>query len=226
MKKGEKKKQQKALKRRNESNSQRRTQRASVNPSPLFYIRQARHYPVEGCWIRRDWQESGLAVIVLARRQPNGNLLFGNYLVDYYCLGLKDTFFNADIPPGEFKQSLLPRMFQGEKPLEISLALAHEIIYGAIEYAARFGFKPQRDFRNSQFILDPVDAHPRSGQVEFGKDGKPLFINGPYDNVDRILQQLRNTAGDGNFDYLAMLGSPDDDAFEFDDDELDDEVDG
>jgi hypothetical protein len=221
MKKGEKKKQQKALKRRTESGLQRQMRRAIGSPSPLVYLRQARNYPIEGCWIRRDWKATGLAVIVLARRQPNGNVIFGNYLVDRYCLGLKNTFFDADVAPEVFKHSFLPKVFQGQKPLAISPALAHEIIYGAIEYAAHFGFKPQRDFRDSQYILDPVGTHPRSGQVEFGKDGKPLFINGPYDNVDRILQQLRRTAGDGNFDFIAMLGSPDDGFSDFDADEWD-----
>ena len=113
---------------------------------------------------RRDWQDSGLAVIVVARRQPDGNIVFGNYLVDYYCLGLKNTYFNVDIAPGEFRRSMLPRMFEDAgPPMEISPALAHEIIYGAIEYADRYGFKPQRDFRNSQYVLDLPDVHPRSG---------------------------------------------------------------
>ena len=208
MKKGEKKKQSKMLKRRTQSRVERRFDRVVGSISPLIHVRQARNYPIEGCWIRKDWKESGLAVVVLARRQPDGNFVFGNYLVDYYCLGLKNTYFNVDVPPGEFRHDYLPEMFQGTPALDISPALAHELIYGAIEYAAQFGFKPQRDFRDSQWILDPSDTHPRSGKIEFGKDGKPLFINGPYDNVDKIVRQLTRTAGEGNFDYLAMIGPP------------------
>jgi hypothetical protein len=194
--------------------------------SPLIHVRQARNYPIEGCWIRKDWKESGLAVVVLARRQPNGNIVFGNYMVDYYCLGLKNTYCNADVLPGEFRREQLPEMFQGTAALDISPALAHELIYGAIEYAAQFGFKPQRDFRDSQWILDPPDKYPRSGTIEFGKDGKPFFISGPHDNVDKIIRQLTRTAGEGNFDYLAMIGpSPSDDFFDAgeDMDEMDDE---
>ena len=224
MKKGEKKKQHKLLKRRTASNLQRRAQRASSSASPLYHVRQARNYPFDGCWIQRDWQDSGLAVIVIARSQPNGNIVFGNYLVDYYCLGLKNTYFNIDIAPGEFRRSLLPRMFENVgQPMEISPALAHEIIYGAIEYADRYGFKPQRDFRDSQYILDLPDVHPRSGRVEFGKDGKPFYVSGPYDNADRIVSQLMRTAGEGNFDYLMQIGSDEevflDDDFTMDEDD-------
>ena len=220
MKKGEKKKQQKAFKRRAQSQQQRRTIRAANVLSPRSYVRQARNYPIMGCWIRKDWQEHGLAVIVVARRQPNGNIVFGNYLVDYYCLGLKDTYCNADIAPDEFHDYYLPHMFQDAGFIEIFPALAHEIIYGAMDYAAQYGFKPQRDFRDSQYVLDPPDAHPRSGAVEFSKDGKPFFINGPYDGVDQVIRQLMHTAGEGNFEYLAMMGPPDafDDDLDIDDD--------
>jgi len=207
MKKGEKKKQQKMLKRRSASSMQRRTQRASSAVSALHYVRQARSYPLDGCWIQKDWKESGLAVVVIARRQPNGNIVFGNYLVDYYCLGLKNTYCNADVAPGEFQRSTLPRMFEHVGQfVEVSPALAHELIYGAIEYADRYGFKPQHDFRDSQYVLDLPGEYPRSGQVEFGKDGKPLYISGPYDNAERIVQQLTRTAGEGNFNYLMQVG--------------------
>ena len=210
MKKGDKKKQRKTLKRRTQSKLQRRIERIASSITPLRHIRQARDYPFEGCWIRKDWKESGLAVIVVARRQPNGNIVFGNYLVDYYCLGLKDTFCNAEIPPGEFRRDYLPRLFRDTQPVEISPALAHEIIYGAIGFAARYGFKPQRDYRDSQQVLDRPDKYPLSGAVEFGKDGRPFFISGPYDDADRIIRQLTRTAGEGNFDYMAMIGPPED----------------
>jgi hypothetical protein len=214
VKKDEKKKQQKALKRRAESKQARKQVGAAGPAIPLLHIRQARNYPIEGCWIRRGWDKDGMAVIVIARRQPNGNITFGNYLVDYYCLGLKDTFCNADIPSGQFRRDYLAKMFREGTPIEISPALAHEIIYGSIEYAAQFGFHPHRDFKLSQNVLDPPDAHPRTGTVKFGKDGKPFYIAGPYDNVDAIMRQLARTAGEGNYHFMApMDGPPPDDWF-------------
>ena len=86
--------------------------------------------------------------------------------------------------------------------MSISPVLAHEIVYGGIEYAAQFGFRPHRDFKLSQRVLDPPEAHPRAGTVEFGKDGKPFYISGPYDNPDAIVRQLSRTAGEGNFHFL------------------------
>ncbi len=209
MKKGDKKKQQKAFKRRTERKQVRKQENVLQVLSPLRYVRQARSYPIEGCWVQQDWDEGGLAVVAIARRQPNGNIVFGNYLVDLYCLGLKDTYFNADIPSSQFQHEFLPKMFRSAgKPIKISPDLAHEIIYGGIEYANQFGFRPHSDYKLSQFILDPTDMHPRTGKVEFGKDGKPFFVQGPHDNVDAILRQLERIAGQGNYHYLMQLGGP------------------
>jgi len=224
MKKGDKKKQQKALKKRTERKLVRKQENLLQALSPLRYIRQARSYPIEGCWVQQDWDEGGLAVVVIARRQPNGNLVFGNYLVDYYCLGLKDTYFNADISRGEFQNDAMPTMYRAAgKPIKISPDLAHEVIYGGIEYAKQFGFRPHRDFAQSQSILDPPDAHPRTGKVEFGKDGKPFFISGPHDNVDAIMRQLERTAGAGNYDFLTQIGEPSPDEWKDDEWEVDEE---
>jgi len=208
MKKGEKKKKQKALKRRTERKQVRQQSRAGISTTVLVHVRQARTYPIEGCWAQSDWQQHGLAVVAIARRQPDGNIVFGTYMVDYYCLGLKDTFFNADVSPGQFRREILPKVFRAGDPVEISAALLHEIVYGGIEYAAQYGFRPHSDFRRSEYILDPPDLHPRTVTVEFGRNGKPFFIQGPHDNTDAILRQLARTAGEGNFDYFLQVGGP------------------
>ena len=78
MKKGEKKKQAKALAKRTERKSAKKAQQVAAAEGELRPIRQARKYPLEGCWVQSGWQEAGLAVVVVARRQPNGLLVFGN----------------------------------------------------------------------------------------------------------------------------------------------------
>jgi hypothetical protein len=209
MKKGEQKRQKKALKKRTEKKVEQKLSQLRTAGLAQLILRQARTYPFEGCWVQETWKDGGLAVVVVARRQPNGNLAFGNYLVDYYCLGLKDTYWNVDIPAGIFRNDAMPKMYQASgRPISISPDLAHEIIYGAIDYAAQYGFHPPRDFRDSQLLLAPPEMHPRSGAVEFGKDGQPFYIAGPHDNPDAIMRQLLRTAGEGHFHYFMPLGDP------------------
>ncbi|MCG2770130.1 MAG: hypothetical protein L6435_17420 [Anaerolineae bacterium] len=210
MKKSEKKKRDKALKKRARRKLAGRRRHLTGPMTASYHIRRAQDYPIEGCWVQRDWDKGGLAVVVIARSQPDGNIVFGNYLVDYYCLGLKNTFCNADIPPREFHHRYLARFFREAAPFSISPALAHEIIYGGIEYAAQFGFRPHRDFHLSRYVLDPPELHPRTGAVKFGKDGKPFYVSGPDDNVEAIMRQLTRGAGEGNFHYVFHLAQPPD----------------
>jgi hypothetical protein len=208
LKKGDKRRRQKTLKKRAKRKRARRRGRTQRSTSTAAHIRRARDYPFDGCWAQEDWREHGLTAVVIARRQPDGQIVFGVYLVDYYCLGVKDTYCSANYARAEFRRDHLPRMIPGEHPVEISPALAHELIYGAIEYAAQFGFKPHADFRRSRQILDPPDQHPRSGSIQFGYEGQPLYIQGPHDNVEAIMRRLMRTAGDGNFHYLVELPEP------------------
>ena len=36
---------------------------------------------------------------------------------------------------------------------------------------------------------------------EFGKNGKPYYFSGPYDNPEKIIAKLRESVGEGNFKY-------------------------
>lgn len=176
-----------------------------------YYIEHAREYPFLGSWIMDGWRENGLTPVVVARQQSSDKVIFANYLVDYYCLGVKDALFNANFPLKRFKDNL-PDLCHGE-PEECDIGLAHELIYGSIEYARQFGFEPHRDFKLASMVLDPPGAHPSNHHLKFGKDGKPLFIAGPYDNARAIIAQLTRTAGEGNFRYIVGIGDiegPDD----------------
>ena len=47
----------------------------------------------------------------------------------------------------------------------------------------------------------------RDGECEptFGRDGKPMYISGPYDDGERIIRKLRRGLGDGNYDFVHMI---------------------
>ena len=177
-------------------------------PSTKQRIHMAREYPLYECLINPSWKDKGLAVILLSRRQPDGCLLFGVFLVDVLCLGIKNTFCNADFPMSRYRTDLVGRTYQGEDPVPCPSALAHRIIYGAIAFAEQYGFSPHRDFELSQYVLDDAGSLGPGGNVEFGRDGKPLFVAGPDDDIPRILRQLESTAGRGHFNYLYGSDSP------------------
>jgi len=38
-----------------------------------------------------------------------------------------------------------------------------------------------------------------------GREGKPFFVAGPYDNVDRIMAKLRRKLGEDGFHFMIPL---------------------
>jgi hypothetical protein len=169
-------------------------------------LQKAREFPLHGCWIMEGWGETGITPVIVARAQEPNQIMFAAFIIDLYCLGIKDVYTRADYSLSRFEREL-PSLCGGA-PEPISPELAHEIIYGAVEYAEKLGFQPHPDFKNqmADLMLDPPDTHPRENNVSFGKDGKPLFISGPYDDaikISTVLNTLKRTCGEGNFHYIA-----------------------
>ena len=208
MAKSEAKRQKKQLKKR-QQDKVRKQHFVEVVPfamlSPQKKLRQARRFPIHECLINPSWREQGLATILVSRRQLDEHLAFGVFLVDIFCLGLKNTFANVDFSESRYVREVVGRVYEQQASEPCDSELAHQIIYGAIAYARQFGFKPNKDFRLSQHLLDAPESIGPS-DIEFGKDGKPLFISGPDDNVQKILHQLQATAGEGQYDYLCPVG--------------------
>ena len=79
------------------------------------------------------------------------------------------------------------------------------MIYESIDYAKQFGFQPQSDFKLTQYMLEPRGELEETYKLKFGQNGKPLFIAGPHDDAKKIIKQLEETAGAGNYDYVAPI---------------------
>ena len=189
--------------------------------SPENYIRKrARNLEIHECWINQNWKDLGQAEIILVRRHSNGNFTVGLFLVDLYCLGIRDAGFNFNILPTELEEFM--DTYQEHIDLEeIDYVLAHNILFSALEFAEEYGFKPCKDFTSTmQYFLEEHTDDIELMEIECGKNGKPLFISSPAmsrTEVANILAHLEKTVGEGNYYYVDSLNSD-----EFDD-EFDDE---
>jgi hypothetical protein len=148
--------------------------------------------------------DAGMAVIILSRKAGFNRLETCTYLVDLWCLGLKDTSTPRLMSPSVYKDFLefAYKPFT-EGTTEISVELAQAIVFGSIDYAKSLGFQPHEDFEQSRSLLGEWSGTP---VLTFGRDGKPCYINGPYDDPLKILKTLRETVGEENFDFILGEG--------------------
>ena len=198
------KKQQRALKKRTKRKQKlvRRRTQESGQDSPRRLLRRARRMPFEGAWVQRGWQEDGEARVLIARTQPSDDLLFAGFVVDYLCTGIRESSYFANVNRETFRNENLPRLYDGEPPLTISEAIANEIVWGSVEYANSLGFRPDSNFREAQYILQPEGEVPISGTVEFGHNGRPVYVAYPNDNHRALIHRLIDAVGLDGFDYV------------------------
>lgn len=166
------------------------------------YIKEAaRKVPIDKCYANPDWPTSGMAQVVITRKKKSGRFVIGVYLLDTFCLGLKNTLYMANAQEFELDELLEGINNSGQFVEECDPAFAQNLVYGAIEYAEDLGFAPEKDFAVSEFILDPVDDI-EFVEIEFGKNGKPCFLAGPYDNTATVVAKLTKAVGPDGFDFV------------------------
>lgn len=102
--------------------------------------------------------------VIVTRRHTGGNITVGFYLVDLYCVGVKDTHYRFSMDPDELEELIEHNgMFQ-----TCTYDEAHNIIYGAIEFAQEAGISPHKDFALTQYILQEDDENVPSSSTSSG----------------------------------------------------------
>ena len=84
-------------------------------------------------------------------------------------------------------------------------AFARKLVEGAVEYAESIGLPPSSEYRIAKLIFSDVDPSTCREKFTYGKDGKPLFISGPYDTPARcrvIVDTLTQQLGPGGFHFM------------------------
>jgi hypothetical protein len=163
-------------------------------------IRQIAHLPLRECHINEDWKESRIASIFLARDRADGRLAFGAFAVDLGCLGVKSAFAHPAVSVTEYEGRLIAG--QPTRPVCCDPAFAVKLIQGACDYAAQLGFGPDPDYHYAREIFGDIDPASCPDSIEYGEDGKPFYIAGPYDDVEQIMNQLRRKLGPDGFHFL------------------------
>ncbi len=150
-------------------------QQARQLSSEEYIKTKARSLPIYKCYINSYWLLSGLTVILVARQHPNGNFTLGIYRLDTFSRGLFKTysFFNRnkDFYDG-MVESVVPKNNDNCMSVEIDYALAHNVIYGAEALAKANGYKPEKDFEISKYILKENDGSIEYIEINFGKNAQ------------------------------------------------------
>lgn len=170
-------------------------------------------WPVHEVLVNSDWQSPhSLAVVrVVRRRPPYDRLIMGQFLVDLQCLGVKDAFTRQFRDVMAYDRDMIRSKDVDLDMIPADFDLAAKIVFEGTRYAATLGIRPHRDAEQAIAVL--AGARPDACPVDIplgGPNGRPVYVAGPYDDVARIVRQLDEGVGPGNYDCVIVL-KPDDD---------------
>lgn len=102
-----------------------------------------------------------------------------------FCCREKEKWINQEDPNSTIQTVTRG---SGESLVDMDYEDVRSVVFGSIEYARSFGFEPNVDWKDSQYILEP--DRPFERRFEFGRNGEPLYIQGPDDNPIEIMNKL------------------------------------
>ncbi|KAA2254988.1 helix-turn-helix domain-containing protein [Solihabitans fulvus] len=193
-----------------------------VRSAAILANAEASEPPLAGCWISPNWSTGlifgdhpdwpvdedpaagtdGLVSVLVARKHRHDKVSVCGYLADVYCLGVKNAL-GPKIMDDLGLRGFVREYFSGYDgdPLNAPIELAREVVFGSLEYARGLGFDPHPDFAAAEGHLGPWSP---PSTIAFGRDGKPLYVSGPYDDPRPIVRTLERTVGVGNFEFLSV----------------------
>lgn len=162
--------------------------------------------PIADVYVPEGLFEVGLGSVWFSRRLEDGRHAMSAFLVDTFCLGVKNAFYS--ILGEEQYQQELERFLRDseEKFVPCEPEYARKLVELAIEYALSLGFSPHEDYAVAKMIFGDVDASLSDAVFSFGRDGLPMYVPGPGEGPAmqrRIMKQLEKL----NKDPLGLLVS-------------------
>jgi len=167
--------------------------------------------PIHSCLISEALLEIGKGYLVLARKAADGRTAMAVFLLDTYCVGVKDVILRVDEASGI--ERFLEALGEAQPMVAIEPTRARKLLRDLVAWSRSIGMAPHPDYTAAEPLFGDVSADASDESFSFGKDGKPFLIPGPSDTPARIrtrIEALRRTVGDRGFEYMLEVEGDDD----------------
>jgi len=173
----------------------------SAAPSPA----QAAQRPIHDSLIAKGLFEEGIGLVGLARALPDGDVALAAFLVDVYCLGVKNAFYRV-VSPAEWAEFL-----QRSELEKIHPSCLRKLVEGAVAYARDLGLPPHADYARAAQLFGTIEAAACPVRYTYGHDGKPFYVSGPNDTPaqsKRMVNMLTRRLGADGFHFMTATDIP------------------
>ncbi|CAN7625177.1 hypothetical protein LJR220_005790 [Bradyrhizobium sp. LjRoot220] len=165
-------------------------------------VLRAAHEPIQYCFLTEEIFEIGIGTLVLARGATPHRLALSSFLIDVFCLGIKDVMFES--VDSEYFSMYLDATGAGSPMVAVDPSDSRRLLRDLAAWSQSIGFPPHRDFAAVERIFGDVNADASEAAFRFGRDGKPVYIPGPNDSaslIRRRIAQLQKCLGSDGFGF-------------------------
>jgi hypothetical protein len=127
------------------------------------------------CWVNSNWRATGMANLLVLGQAGSGQYALAAFLIDIWCVGLKDAWGNADYSRLDFDQ-MLKRAKERMPMVRIDTDAARRLVAGGIRFARHNGFRLPPDSDRWTAMLGDLGDIGIADLADFGKDGKLLYV--------------------------------------------------
>jgi hypothetical protein len=165
-------------------------------------VLRAAHAPIQHCFLTEAVFEFGMGTLVLARGVTPHHVALSSFLIDVFCLGIKDVMFES--VEREFFEMYMEATDAGSPVVSVAPSYARKLLRDLAAWSQSIGFAPHRDFAAVERMFGEVSADASDAVFRFGRDGKPVYIPGPNETaplIRRRIEQLQKHLGDDGFGF-------------------------
>ncbi len=126
--------------------------------------------PIHDVLVPNTLFELGIGNLIFSRKLPNGNFAVTAFLVDTFCLGVKDAFYAiiSSVKYEEYIRARLESGFAGRMQAQPP-EYVRKLVEDAVAYARELGFDPHPDYKIARQIFGDVEAAACLVHFKFGR---------------------------------------------------------
>jgi hypothetical protein len=165
-------------------------------------VLRAADAPIQRCFLDETLFDVGIGTLVLARGATPHHVRFASFLIDVFCLGIKDVTF--DSVDADIFEIYMEATDAGSPMASVDPSYGRKLLRDLAVWSQSIGFPPHRDFAAVERLFGDVSADASDAVFRFGRDGKPFYIPGPFESatvIRRRIEQLQKHLGEDGFEF-------------------------
>jgi hypothetical protein len=152
-------------------------------------IREAARQPLLQCLVSENLFKNGVGTVTLVRGVSREQQHIGVFMLDTFCLGVKDTYFRTvDRQEAEY---ILEVQHQADTAEPIAPGEARKLLQDAVAWAAGNGFVAPEEYAPVERLFGDVVPAATNYMARFGREAKVFYIPGPSESPADIRRRTR-----------------------------------